>query len=382
MGKVVTYKEIKSSESCKYDGVSLGEVMLRFDPFDVPTARARLMRVFQGGGETNGACGLAYAFGLRTAVITALVDDDIGKSIRNQLREAGVDTSKIIWFNTKNDGSRFSTDQKGTLMNGINFTFNGKGVIPSDTLYYRAHTPVRELREGDVDWDTLFDKEGVRVFNTGGIYTLISPTSAGLAIQAVKKANEFGTFVAADLNYRSKVEPNKKRARDINSQITPYLGFLVGNDSDLHDALGYETKIGAEALYDEWVSAYQETVRRVAKDFPNLSLIGTQWRGATNADVVSWGAVAVRCCRRQSVSGRREGGCSHCRPDGRGRFDSPPACWPPCSKAKTSRRRCNGVQPTACWCRKPRAIPRWRMKKLVVSEVKRATARKGVRATR
>ena len=291
MGKVVTYKEIKSSESCKYDGVSLGEVMLRFDPFDVPTARARLMRVFQGGGETNGACGLAYAFGLRTAVITALVDDDIGKSIRNQLREAGVDTSKIIWFNTKNDGSRFSTDQKGTLMNGINFTFNGKGVIPSDTLYYRAHTPVRELREGDVDWDTLFGKDGVRVFNTGGIYTLISPTSAGLAIQAVKKANEFGTFVAADLNYRSKVEPDKKRARDINSRITPYLGFLVGNDSDLHDALGYETKVGSEATYDEWVSAYQETVRQVAKDFTNLSLIGTQWRGATNADVVSWGAV-------------------------------------------------------------------------------------------
>src|SRR5512136_2819195 len=183
MGKVVTYKEIKPSAACRYDGVALGEVMLRFDPFDVPTARARLMRVFQGGGETNGACGLAYAFGLRTAVITALVDDDIGKNIRNQLRESGVDTSKIIWFNTKNDGSRFSTDQKGTLMNGVNFTYICKGVIPSDTLYYRAHTAARELREGDIDWDTLFGKEGVRVFSTGGIYTLISPTSAELAIE-------------------------------------------------------------------------------------------------------------------------------------------------------------------------------------------------------
>jgi 2-dehydro-3-deoxygluconokinase len=291
MPKVVTYREIKPAEACRYDGVSLGEVMLRFDPFDVPTARARAMRVFQGGGETNVACGLAYAFGLRAAVVTALVDDDVGRSIRNQLRESGVDTSRILWFNTQNDGSRFSTDQKGTLMNGINFTFIGKGMIPSDTLYYRAHTPMRELREGDVDWDALFGKEGVRVFNTGGIYTLISPTSAGLAIQSVQKANEHGTFVAADLNYRSKVEPNKKRAREINGQITPYLGFLVGNDSDLHDALGYETKVGTGASYDEWVAAYQETVRRVAKDYPNLSLIGTQWRGATNADVVSWGAV-------------------------------------------------------------------------------------------
>jgi len=291
MATVINYKQIRAADSCKYDGVSLGEVMLRFDPFDVPTARARTMRLFQGGGETNVACGLAYTFGLRTAVVTALVEDDIGKNIRNQLREANVDTSKIIWFNTKNDGSHFSTDQKGTLMNGINFTFVGKGVVPSDTLYYRAHTPVRELREGDVDWDALFGTEGVRVFNTGGIYTLISPTSAGLAIQAVQKANQHGTFVCADLNYRSKVEPSKQRAREINRQITPHLGFLVGNDSDLNDALGYETKVPADASYGDWIAAYQETVKKVAQDYTNLSLIGTQWRGATNADMVSWGAV-------------------------------------------------------------------------------------------
>ena len=291
MPNIVTYREIKSADACQYDAVALGEVMLRLDPFDVPTARARQMRLFQGGGETNVACGLAYTFGLRTAIVTALVDDDIGKNIRNQLRESNVDTRHIVWFNTKSDGSRFSTDQKGTLMNGINFTFIGKGVIPSDTLYYRAHTPIRELREGDVDWDALFGKAGVRVFSTGGIYTLISPTSAGLAIQAVQKAREHGTFVAADLNYRSKVEPSKERAREINRQITPHLSFLVGNDSDLHDALGYETHVAADAPYAEWIAAYQEAVQQVARDYPNLSLIGTQWRGATNADMVSWGAV-------------------------------------------------------------------------------------------
>src|SRR5512143_3676543 len=272
---VVRYTEIKPAESCRYDAVVLGEVMLRLDPFDVPTARARMMRVFQGGGETNVACGLAYTFGLRTAVSTALVEDDIGKNIRNQLREAGVDLSQIIWFNTRRDGSRFSTDQKGSLMNGINLTFAGKGVIPSDTLYYRAHSAVRELREGDVDWDGLFGKEGVRLFSTGGIFTLISPTSAGLALEGVRKANEHGTFVAADLNYRSKVEPNKNRAREINQKITPYLGFLVGNDSDLSDALGYTTKVSGEASFDEWLDAYRETVRQVAKDYANLSLIGT-----------------------------------------------------------------------------------------------------------
>ncbi|MFC1562740.1 sugar kinase [candidate division KSB1 bacterium] len=291
MAEVVKYTEIKSAESCRYDGISLGEVMLRLDPYDVPTARARLFRVSQGGGETNVACGMAYTFGLRSAVLTALVDDNIGLNIRNQMREAGVDTNKVIWFNTKNDGSAYSTDQKGSLMNGLNFTFTGKGVIPSDTAYYRAHSAVRELKPGAFDWDKIFSKEGVRVFNTGGILTLISPTSSELAIEAVQKANEYGTFVSADLNYRAKVQPNKDIARSINQKIAPYLGFLVGNDSDLSDALGYETKAAKNAPFSEWLEAYKETVKSLSNDFPNLSLIGTQWRGAINADLINWGAV-------------------------------------------------------------------------------------------
>ncbi|MCK4966624.1 sugar kinase [bacterium] len=290
-GKVVNYKEIKPAESCRYDGMSLGEVMLRLDPYDVPTPRARLFRVSQGGGETNVACGLSYTFGLRSAVLTALVDDNIGLNIRNQMREVGVDTSRIIWFNTKNDGSAYSTDQKGTLMNGLNFTYVGKGILPSDTAYYRAHAAVRELKPGDFDWDKIFGEEGVRVFNTGGIMTLISPTSSELAVEAVQKANEYGTFVSADLNYRAKVQPDKNIARSINQKIAPYLGFLVGNDSDMSDALGYETKVGKNAPFSEWVEAYKETVKVLSKDYPNLSLIGTQWRGAVNADLINWGAV-------------------------------------------------------------------------------------------
>ena len=241
--KVIRYQEIKPAENCKYDAVSLGEVMLRMDPGVIPVARATQMRVFQGGGETNVACGLAYTFGLRTAVLTALVEDETGRNIRDQLRAAGVDTSKIIWFNTKNDGSRFSTDQKGTLMNGINFTYAGKGILPSCTCYYRAHSAVRELRAGDFDWDAIFGKEGARLFNTGGIYTLISPTSSGLALEAVKSANQYGTLVTADLNYRSKVEPDENKAREFNLKVAPFIGFLVGNDTDLSNALDYETKV-------------------------------------------------------------------------------------------------------------------------------------------
>ena len=285
----MTELKIKSKEECKYDAVALGEVMMRIDPMDVPTPRARMARIWHGGGETNVAEGLSYCFGLKTAVVTALVDDGIGRNIENQLREAGVDTSQIIWFNTKGKGT-FSTDEKGTLMNGINFTYIGKGVIPSKTEYYRAHTAVRELKRGDINWDEIMPQ--TRSFHCGGIFTLISPTSSEVALEAYQKAGEYGAFKSYDLNYRSKVEPNKEKARNINKSIVPYVDFLVGNQSDFFDALGYESKeVKEDDHFHAWLESYSEMLRKVAKHFPNLKYIGTQLRGALTADRINWGAV-------------------------------------------------------------------------------------------
>ncbi len=265
--------------------------MLRIDPGDVPTAKARTARIWQGGGETNVTMGLSYTFGLRAAVVTALVDDGVGRNIENQLREAGIDTTHIIWFDNSGKG-HYSTDAKGTLHNGINFTFAGKGVLPSVTEYYRAHTPVREVGPGDVDWDRLFGELGVRWFSTGGIYTLLSSKTADLALEGMKKAGEHGVGRSFDLNYRSKVEPNKERAREINRSIVPHVDFLVGNHDDFSDALGYETEhVAGDAPVEEWLGSYTTMLRQVADEYGNIKYIGTQLRGALSADRINWGAV-------------------------------------------------------------------------------------------
>lgn len=281
---------IKPADQCRWDGVALGEVMIRFDPIDLPFERARTCRIWHGGGEVNVAEGLSYCFGLRTTVLTALVDDGFGRNISTQLREAGVDVGHILWFSNSGKG-KYATDKKGSLMNGINATFRGKGVIPSKTEYYRAHTPVREVGAADYDLDKLFRDEGVRWAHTGGIYTLLSPRTAETAVDYLKKAGQYGTLRSSDLNYRANVEPNKDRARSINRQIVPHVDFLVGNQSDFDDALGYTVDVSKTADMEEWLAAYVGLLRRVAKDFPNLKLIGTQLRGAHSADRIDWGAV-------------------------------------------------------------------------------------------
>jgi len=318
MASTFTFKPV---EETKYDLVALGEVMMRIDPGDVPTARARTARIWHGGGETNVAEGAAYAFGLRTGVVTALVDDGIGRNIECQLKEAGVDTSTIIWFNNKGKG-KLSTDAKGSLHNGINFTWKGRGVLPSVTEYYRAHAAATALEPGDFDWDGLFS-QGVRWFHTGGIFTLIGKKTADFALEAMKSAGAHGTFRSFDLNYRSKVEPNKDRAREINRQIVAETEFLVGNQGDFFDALGYETrKVGKDEPMEVFMAAYTDTLRSVAKDFPNLKIIGTQLRSALSADMINWGAVLYDVAEdtifqavvreRVEIADRTGGGDSFC----------------------------------------------------------------------
>jgi 2-dehydro-3-deoxygluconokinase len=282
---------IKSAEQCKWDGVALGEVMIRLDPGDVPFERARTCRIWHGGGEVNVAEGMAYVFRLRSTVLTAMVDDGFGRNIECQFKEAGIDTSHIIWFAPGGKSGKYVTDKKGTLMNGINATFRGKGVVPSKTEYYRAHSPVREVGTEDYDFETLFGKEGARWAHTGGIYSLLSSKTAETAVEYLKAAGKHGTLRSTDLNYRANVEPNKERAREINKRIVPHVEFLVGNQSDFDDALGYTVDVPSNAGMEQFLECYVTLLRKVAKDYPNLKLIGTQLRGAHSADRIDWGAV-------------------------------------------------------------------------------------------
>ena len=54
---------LKSADSCKWDEVSLGEVMIRLDPGDNRIHTSRQFSAWEGGGEYNVARGLKRCFG-------------------------------------------------------------------------------------------------------------------------------------------------------------------------------------------------------------------------------------------------------------------------------------------------------------------------------
>ena len=81
---------IKSAESCRYDLVSLGEIMLRLDPGPGRIHTTRSFKVWEGGGEYNVARGLRKCFGMRTAVVTAFADNAVGNWSQPRWQAAAV----------------------------------------------------------------------------------------------------------------------------------------------------------------------------------------------------------------------------------------------------------------------------------------------------
>ena len=71
--------KIKPQDSCHYDLLSLGEIMLRLDPGEGRIHTARAFRAWEGGGEYNVARGLRRCFGMRTGLVSALADNEIGR---------------------------------------------------------------------------------------------------------------------------------------------------------------------------------------------------------------------------------------------------------------------------------------------------------------
>src|SRR6516225_751149 len=89
--------KIRSKQDCRWDLVSLGEVMLRLDPGDARVATARTFRAWEGGGEYNVARGLKRCFGMDTAIVTALVDNPVGRLVQDLIYQGGVDQSHVLW---------------------------------------------------------------------------------------------------------------------------------------------------------------------------------------------------------------------------------------------------------------------------------------------
>ena len=277
---------IKAKEKCRWDLVALGEVMLRLDPGDVRITTAREFRAWEGGGEYNVARGLRRCFGMNTSVVTALADNPVGRLLEGFIREGGVSQEHIRW--SKYDGVGRAA------RNGLNFTERGFGVRAPVGCSDRGHTAVSQLKTGQVDWETIFGREGARWFHTGGIFCALSDTTPLVAKEAMEAARNAGTIVSYDLNYRASLWKDiggKPQAQRINRSLAPLIDVMIGNEEDFTAALGFSVE-GLDQNHSQLdTSSFEKMMRQVVREFPNIKVVGTTLRNAKSATVNDWAAV-------------------------------------------------------------------------------------------
>jgi 2-dehydro-3-deoxygluconokinase len=278
--------DVPPKDNRQWDLVSLGEVMLRLDPGDRRVTTARSFQVWEGGGEYNVARGLKRCFGMETAIITALVDNPVGRLIEELMLQGGVGQRHVKWV--KFDGvGRVSR-------NGLNFTERGFGIRSPLGCSDRGHTAVSQLKPGDIDWDRIFVKEGTRWFHTGGIFAGLSESTPLVAREAMEAAKRAGVIVSYDLNFRPSLWMSlggKTRAQEVNRMLVSMVDVLFGNEEDFGAALGFEVAGLDEDHSKLDVANFQEMVSKVAEQYRNLAVVATTLREATSASRNDWGAL-------------------------------------------------------------------------------------------
>ena len=277
---------VKSAAECRYDAVSLGEVMLRLDPGEGRIRTARSFRVWEGGGEYNVVRGLRRCFGMRTAVLTAFADNEVGRLMEDLILQGGVDTAFIKWMKTDGIGR--------VCRNGLNFTERGFGIRGAVGCSDRANTAISKAKPEDFDLEYLFGELGVRWLHTGGIYAALSEQSCETVIEVVKTAKKYGTIVSYDLNYRPSMWSaigGQEKAREVNREVAKYVDVMIGNEEDFTACLGLEVEGNDESLKSLNIDGYRKMINAAAETYPNFKVIATTLRTVRTATVHDWSAL-------------------------------------------------------------------------------------------
>lgn len=278
--------KVKNANECRFDCVSLGEVMLRLDPGEGRIRTARFFRVWEGGGEYNVSRGLRKCFGMRTAVVTALADNEAGRLIEDFIMQGGVDVSFIRWVPYDGVGR--------TVRNGLNFTERGFGIRGAVGVSDRGNTAASQMKKGDIDWDYLFGTIGVRWFHTGGIFAALSGTTPDVVEEAMIAARKYGTIISYDLNYRPslwKAIGGLEKAREVNRRLAALVDVMIGNEEDFTACLGYEVEGVDENLSSLNTEDFRKMIQKVVRDYPNFKVVATTLRTVKTATINSWGAI-------------------------------------------------------------------------------------------
>jgi 2-dehydro-3-deoxygluconokinase len=260
--------------------------MLRLDPGEGRIRTARSFRAWEGGGEYNVIRGLHKCFGLKTAVITAFAQNEVGTLLEDFICQGGVDPSLIYWKKTDGIGR--------ICRNGLNFTERGFGIRGAVGCSDRANTAISQATPEDLNLEYIFGELGVRWLHTGGIYAALSEQSCETVLEAIRIAKKYGTVISYDLNYRPSMWSaigGLEKAQEVNKEIAKYVDVMIGNEEDFTACLGFAIEGNDANLKTLNLDGYKKMINEAAATYPNFKAVATTLRQVKTATVNDWSAI-------------------------------------------------------------------------------------------
>lgn len=267
-----------------FDFIALGALVHRLDPGVIPFRTASSLDIHVSGGEYNCAANLASCFGMRTGIVTAMVDYPIGELIQRQVRAMGVHP---FYKHFQHDGVR------GPNMATV-YSDRGQGVRPPVVFYNRAQEAGAMLKRGDFQWDEIF-AGGCRWFHSGGIFAALSETTADVVVEGMQAAGRAGAIRSFDLNYRAKLWDTiggLEQGQRMIAKIVEHVDVLIGNEEDLQKGLGIKgPDVEAEKSSKLDPKNFFGMIGDAVKKFPSVKAVATTLREVHSTNRHSWSAV-------------------------------------------------------------------------------------------
>jgi len=246
-----------------YDLVTFGEAMIRLSPPDFKRLeQTTTLDLNIGGTELNVAVGVAR-LGLKSAWVSRLPDNPLGRMIANKARELGVDVTPVIW----EEGGRA----------GLYFLEFGATPRPTSVIYDRANSSFCDIQPGEVNWDEIFKSS--KCLHLTGITPAVSRSSAAATLEALQSAKASGCRVSLDLNYRAKLWS----PAEANKTLVPmmaYVDILITTQGDTRTILGIEAET-------------DETLAKILLDQYPIEMVAVSYREGDTVWQCRFSAIAV-----------------------------------------------------------------------------------------
>lgn len=252
--------------------ITFGEILLRL-------AAPGYTKLFQKdsldstfcGAEANVAVSLSI-FGLDSAFVTKLPNNDVGIAAVNSLRYFGVDTGNVVYGN-------------GRM--GLYYLEKGASQRPSKVIYDRESSAIALAKRADFDWGKIFD--GAGWFHWTGINPALSNELADICEDACKVAKMKGLTISCDLNYRSKLWKPEKAQRIMKS-LLKYVDVCICNEEDAEKVLGIKPPNTSVESCELNNSDYVQTAEMICRCY-GCKYVATTLRKSFSASRNGWSAI-------------------------------------------------------------------------------------------